>query len=278
MTVLHVIRHGEPTGAPLLAIHGVTGHARRWDRLARDRWAHRNVIAPDLRGHGHSTWEPPWSIEQMVDDLLDTLDHLDVDTVDVVGHSFGGALAVHLLARAPERIGRMVLLDPGFHRDPALIADEAEALLHRDGWSSRAEAVAARNAGWLVSDPDRHDIAGDLPSGDTVPRDVADEIDNHLTEGSDGRFRFRFGRPAVITVFGELSRPVPTVASTRPTLLVIAASAGVVTPTVEAALLQQFGDDLATATLECGHMVFWERFEETADLVGGFLEPAPLVA
>lgn len=289
MSVLHVVEHGDPdaTGRPLLAVHGVTGHARRWDRLASGPWRDRRVVAVDLRGHGSSTWAPPWSLAQAVDDVLDTLDHLGIPSVDVVGHSYGGAVGLHLAARAPERIGRLVLLDPGFARDAELMAGEADALLARDGWATRAEAVAARSAGWLVVADDSRTAAGDLAdragavdptAPSAVHPDVAAELEHHLVEGPDGRFRFRFSRAAVVTTFGELCRPVPDVADPPPTLLVVADRAAVVTPTVLADLHASLDPHLHVVHLDCGHMVAWDRFDDVAALVDDFLAPVASLA
>jgi lipase len=287
VTVLHAVHHGDPGAPPLLALHGVTGHARRWDRLTTERWHDRHVVAVDLRGHGRSTWAPPWSIEQVVADVLDTLDHAGIEATDVVGHSYGGAIALHLLARSPHRVGRLVLLDPGFERDPRLMAAEADALMGRDGWATRAEAVDARSAGWLVTEPDRRGAAGRLaaapspaspasPAGPDVHPDVLAEIEHHLEPGHDGRFRFRFSRAAAVATFGELCRPVPAVPEPRPTRLVVASRSRVVTPAVVEQLERQLGAELEITTLDCGHMVFWDRFGDTADLVAAFLGPVPV--
>jgi lipase len=283
VSVLHAVRYGERRGdeghdVPLLAVHGVTGHARRWERLATQAWPHRQVVAVDLRGHGFSTWEPPWSIGQAVEDLLDTLDHLGLHVVDLVGHSYGGALGIHLLARAPDRLRRLVLLDPGFDRPRGLMAAEAAGLLATDGWATLDEAVAARSASWLRVNMGDGTAGGGLAdrggaAGAQHP-DVADEIDRHLVEGPDGRFRFRFARAAAVTIFGELCLPVPAVTTARPTLLVTATEAGVVTPAVVARLRAELGPALAEAALLCGHMVLWDRFDETAALVDRFLGAA----
>jgi lipase len=270
MVALHTVRHGVPGGEPLLLLHGVTGHGRRWDALASGPWSHRDVLAPDLRGHGLSTWEPPWSIETLVDDVVEVLDHHGIATVDVVGHSFGGSIAAHLLARFPDRVRRLVLLDPGFSRDPALMAAEAEAMVVSDGWASVADARAARRGGWLS-------LVEDAPSGGTIV--VADrfsealdhELDTHLVAGPDGRLRFRFSPAAVTTGLGELSRPVPAVPEPRPTLLVVAGREVIVTPAVLAELRDRFGALLRDEVLDSGHMVLWERPDEVASLVEGFL-------
>jgi lipase len=111
-----VHRFGAVDGAPLLALHGVTGHGIRFQRLAEEGLPERRVIAPDLRGHGRSTWEPPWNAERLVTDLVELLDAEGLERTDVMGHSYGGLLATLLIARAPDRVGRAVLLDPAGRR------------------------------------------------------------------------------------------------------------------------------------------------------------------
>ena len=51
------------------------------------------MIAPDLRGHGRSGWEPPWNHPTYVADLVETADALGIGEADWVGHSFGGRLS-----------------------------------------------------------------------------------------------------------------------------------------------------------------------------------------
>jgi lipase len=82
---LHVHEWGDAAAPPVVCLHGVTGHGERFAQLAEERWAARfHVLAPDLRGHGRSTWDPPWTFEQHVQDLVDTF-----GPADWVGHSFG---------------------------------------------------------------------------------------------------------------------------------------------------------------------------------------------
>ncbi len=46
----------------LLAVHGLTGHGARW-RYVAEQLPDIAVAAPDLIGHGHSSWAAPWSID-----------------------------------------------------------------------------------------------------------------------------------------------------------------------------------------------------------------------
>ena len=115
---LHVHEWGDADAPPLVCLHGVTGHGERFKQLAEDRWAASfRVIAPDLRGHGQSGWEPPWTFSTHVADLIETIDALGIEQADWVGHSFGGRLVLELAAAHPERVRSAVLLDPAI--DPS---------------------------------------------------------------------------------------------------------------------------------------------------------------
>lgn len=248
--------YGDPEGPKLLAIHGVTGHARRFEALAAGPWAHRHVLSVDLRGHGFSTADAPWSFEQHVADLLDTLDAAGwTEPVDVVGHSFGGAIATFLMAIAPGRVRRAVLLDPALHTPGDAALANARGTLTFGGFESRAAARAAREA---MLDPAGHGA-------------IDAELDQHLVEGEDGRFRYRFEPVVIAAAWGEMARTTPRFSQRRTTLVVVATKADVFRPEYHAALQSELGGALTRADLDCGHMVYWERFAETAALVDTFL-------
>jgi lipase len=255
VTVLHTYEFGDPTGAPLLAIHGVTGHGRRFRRLAEEALPERRTIAVDLRGHGYSTYDGPWSVPQHVTDLVDTLDALDVDAADVLGHSFGGQLAIALLAAAPDRVLSVVLLDPALLIPGHEASELATMNIEAPGWSSVDEAIVARNAGL----------------GDTINPALPEEIEQHLVHGDDGRYRFRYHKPAVVTAYGEVCLPLPTSLAARPTLLVGASRATFVRDDVVDALRALLGESLTVTSIDSGHMLYWERFDETAAAVTAFL-------
>jgi lipase len=241
---------------PILAIHGVQGHGRRFRRLAEETLSGRTVLAPDLRGHGDSTWDPPWDGATHVDDLLETLDAEGVERVDVVGHSFGGLLATRLAASAPTRIRRMVLLDPAVALPPARMSAEAETTRHDEGWANRDEALAARSA-------DRTPQA--------MPH-VLEDLEVHLDQGADGRFRLRFSRPAVVAGWSEIARPAVSLAGwPGRALLVIGETGDYVMPWFRAALARDLGERLTERTIVSGHMVLWDALDETGALVRAFL-------
>ena len=106
---------GTGSGTPVLMIHGSGPGVSAWANwrqaipaLARDR----RVIAPDMVGFGYT--DRPAGIEYSMDTWvrqgLDLLDALGLERVHLVGNSFGGALAMALAIRAPERVQRLVLM------------------------------------------------------------------------------------------------------------------------------------------------------------------------
>ena len=101
------------TKAPtLLLLHAAMGSARRWfgwiPHLARD-W---RVVRLDLRGHGASQVPPadtPLTLERLVGDVVELLDHLGLGATHVVGNSAGGYLGQQLAMTRPERVTSLSL-------------------------------------------------------------------------------------------------------------------------------------------------------------------------
>jgi lipase len=249
---LHTYEWGDPDAPPLVCLHGVTAHAERYRRLAEQHWAKRfHVVAPDLRGHGRSGWEPPWTFATHIADILETLDTLGIGEADWVGHSFGGRLVLELEAAHPERVRRVVLLDPAIHVLPHAAQDAAE--------KERAEPVYA-------SFEDYADKRGD---GSTTPHAlVLEDAELHCERLPDGRLRRRTCQPAVISIYGELaSEPPPPEQLRAPTLLLHAPSYGL----VRDEHLATYEGRAEIAALPGMHIVMWDAFDEVADAVERFL-------
>ena len=105
---LHYEVAGE--GPPLLLVSGLGGVASFWADHAPAFAERFTVVLHDHRGTGRSSPSKiDYSVEQMTDDLLQLMDHLDIARADLVGHSTGGAIGQTLAIDRPERIGRLVL-------------------------------------------------------------------------------------------------------------------------------------------------------------------------
>jgi lipase len=249
---------GDVSAPPVVCLHGVNAHGRRYRKLAEERLARRfRVLAPDLRGHGFSGWEPPWTIATHVHDVLETLDAHGVRSAGWLGHSFGGRLVLELAALAPGRMEHAILLDPAIQILPHVGLDFAERERRDHSFASREEAIEAR-----------------LAAGAPTPRSfLVEEMDEHLVEHPDGRFRYRYCQSTVVSLYGELSTPPPPPETLHVrTLLLYAEEFGLVRQDQVESYRVALGERLQIVTARGGHMVYWDAWEQTAAAVEHFLD------
>ncbi len=101
-------------GEPLILLHGFGGSSFTWRRVAEELAGSYRVVAPDLNGFGFS--ERPrraadYTVAGQLALILGVMDGLGIESAHVAGHSYGGALAVHLAWRRPERVRSLILVD-----------------------------------------------------------------------------------------------------------------------------------------------------------------------
>ena len=107
--------HDLGSGFPVLMIHGSGPGVSAWAnwRLVMPELARRaRVIAPDMAGFGFSERRDDfkYDMDLWVGQAVGLLDALGIAQADVVGNSFGGALALALAIRHPQRVRRLVLM------------------------------------------------------------------------------------------------------------------------------------------------------------------------
>jgi lipase len=256
--LLQLHEWGERTAPPLVALHGIGGFGRRFRRLAEERLASRfRVLAPDLRGHGASSWEPPWTIGTHVADVLETIEEAGVGRASFIGHSYGGRLILELADLDPDRISRAALLDPAIQLLPHVGFDFAERDRADEIFASPQEAIDER-----------------LAYGAPSPLEfIEEDVREHLMSSGDGAFHYRYCRSAVVTAYGELCTPPPPPETLRvPTLLVHAGQFGLVREEQIGAYATVLGDLLEIVEVPGGHYVIWDAYEQTAAALDRFLE------
>jgi pimeloyl-ACP methyl ester carboxylesterase len=251
---LHVRQWGDADAPPVFCVHGVQAYGGRFRRLAEERLADRyRVVAVDLRGHGQSGREEPWTLDAHLDDLLETFGEQAV----WIGHSFGGRLVAELIARRPELVRRAVLLDPPLTVPP----DYAEFL---------AEEELAADASYATPDEGVHAWTAALfrPASDAVKAEIREQ----LVEGQDGRFRFDYSPEVVAAGYREIAAlPSPWERAGVPTMIV----AGLASKFVSVGEIEHYrsslGDKLEVVVVPAGHSVLWDAFDQTADAIERFL-------
>jgi pimeloyl-ACP methyl ester carboxylesterase len=101
-------------GEAVVLIHGLAGSSRTWKEVMPKLANTHDVIAPDLIGHGDSA-KPmgDYSLGAHASGLRDLLLTLGVPSATIVGHSFGGGVAMQLAYQHPEMCDRLVLVGSG---------------------------------------------------------------------------------------------------------------------------------------------------------------------
>nr|WP_227467517.1 alpha/beta fold hydrolase [Nocardioides lijunqiniae] len=98
----------------MLLLHGLGCDHTTWEPVISTLAKRYTVIAPDLLGHGQSDKpRADYSLGGYANGMRDLLTVLGVDKVTVVGHSFGGGVAMQFAYQFPERTERMVLVASG---------------------------------------------------------------------------------------------------------------------------------------------------------------------
>jgi len=245
---------GEPGSARVVCLHGVTSHGRHFAKLA-EALPGFHVLAPDLLGHGSSPYEPPWSLDAHLEALVETV---GAEPAFLVGHSFGGRLALELTARAPKLVPKLLLLDPALHIPPAVALFAAENARKERAYVSFAEGVDRRY---------------DESQLQRAPRElVEEELTGHLVWNEDNLYRYRYSQSAVVAAYGDMASAPPAFDRVRtPTLVVLGETSYLPYDHLLDAHREALGDLLEVVVVPGGHTVLWDALEETAQAVARFL-------
>jgi len=121
VTGIHHVVEGPAGARAVLLVHPLGVTHRLWDGTAgvlRDRY---RVVRYDVRGHGGSAVPPgPYTLAQMAGDARALLDGLGLETVDFVGMSMGGCIAMAFALAHPDRVRSLVLCDTTACYGPAV--------------------------------------------------------------------------------------------------------------------------------------------------------------
>jgi pimeloyl-ACP methyl ester carboxylesterase len=102
---------GTPERPAILLLHGLSSNARYWERVAR-RMTNRRLVALDQRSHGLSDAPPTgYGLDLLAADAGSIISELELDRPVVVGHSWGGTVALEVGARMSDLVSGVALMD-----------------------------------------------------------------------------------------------------------------------------------------------------------------------
>ncbi|MDX6215081.1 MAG: hypothetical protein QOG99_665 [Frankiales bacterium] len=115
--------HGSGDGTPIVLLHGVPETSSAWNRIAPDLADGRRVLCPDLPGLGGSAYSGPYDVPSVMAQLMALLDvEVPGQRIDLVGHDWGGSLALAMVGAHPDRFRSLVVANAPYRKVPVLRA------------------------------------------------------------------------------------------------------------------------------------------------------------
>ena len=150
-------RFGHPGRTPVLIVHGLSYFSYDWIGPASRIAADREVVAMDMRGFGESTWSPErnYKLESLVADAVNLLDALGWTQAVMIGHSFGGRVALATAGWHKPRAAALICVDFAPDLAPAGRRHTAERIGGQPDVFASVDAAMAYHG--------HHDVTADSP-------------------------------------------------------------------------------------------------------------------
>lgn len=258
---------GDAERPAVVLLHGFTWDGAAWEPVAEPLSERFHCVAPDLPGHGGTSWPVPteeWSFDRVADALAGVLASMDLVAPSLVGYSLGGRLALRLALPGASPVERLVLIgaSAGLRSDAERLsrvrADaELACRLLQDGTAAFLERWMAQP----LFEPMR--ALGPERLARLNARRVAQEPG---------------GLAASLQTMGTGSQPFLMEALSGlaiPTLLVVG-EADAKFRAIAAEMLARLPQGRLEVVSGCGHSVPFERPEALSALLTAFFTAAPL--
>lgn len=265
-------------GTPLLLIHGWRGSSSHWQHTLNSLADIRRMHAFDLPGHGGT---PPRQTQLTAESLaqlsMDFADRSGLERFDLIGHSFGAAVAAVIASRWPERVRRLVMTSLGTARSPLefdtlkqVHANMSMALPWWRPWLAMTRPWSVQSQpwiDWIVRQPGMsRSIAGPfferLPASDA---EVNEGVSEFLKTDplSALETAISAGSPAFVDSVRGIKAPVFLISGDRDVIMPV---------TAVAALAEHLPNCRTLILDQCGHMPMIEQPERFQREVRRFLD------
>lgn len=250
--ILHTDITGQ--GTPLLLIHGLFGSYENLGMIARLLADRFRIINVDLRNHGRSGHSHEMSYPLMAQDVVETMDALDIPVAAVLGHSMGGKVAMQLALSQPARVSKLVLADIS----PVVSQARHIGIL---------QALSQINPATLI-DRKQADLQLQTMISDAGTRAF---LLKNLVKDDHG-FHWRINLPVLITQYPQvLAAPAAEGPYPGPTLFIKGGNSDYLLPEHQGEIRQRFPNAKAKVIEGTGHWLHAEKPAAFAKITADFL-------
>lgn len=274
-TRLHYLDWGNPSAPTLILVHGGFDHARSWDWTARALAKDYHVIAPDLRGHGDSSWstDGAYMMSSYVYDLAQLVDLLDRSPLTIVGHSLGGSISLRFAGLYPEKLRRLVAIE-GLGLAPTLVRERG-ARPAPDVWREWIDSRRISAARTPRRYPTIEAAIGRMRErNEHLTVEQAFHLTSHgVNRNEDGSYSWKFDPYLNVMVpQAGLDAELPDFWQriTCPTLLCLGADSWASNP-VKDGRIRHFRDARLVEFADAGHWLHHDQFDRFIGELRGFL-------
>jgi pimeloyl-ACP methyl ester carboxylesterase len=255
---IHYATHGA-SGDPVVLVHGSFEDATTWDRVVAGFASALAVVTYDRRGYGESPAVPTGTpVAEDVADLVAVLEAADRFPAHVIGHAYGGSVAIALARERPDLVRSVLVHEPPFYGllewDPATATEAVREMEQIRELSRRGDPAAAA----------QREING--PDGGSGVWEQMTAPERSRSARYFDRWREEVGDPATFA---------PDPAALGETLLPVLASYGEESPAIDRRIAEALGAQLPYARLqrlpECGHAPHRTHPELFVAVLGTFL-------
>lgn len=247
----------EGSGKPLLILHGFLGMSDNWKTMGTQFGENGfQVHLLDLRNHGRSLHSDDFNYEIMVQDVFDYCKSHNLDTIDILGHSMGGKIAMLFAATYPEKVNKLIVADigPKFYPEHHQTIFEGLNAIDFSKKPSRSEVEAI--LGQYVTDFGTRQF-----------------LMKSLYRKEPEQLAFRFNLPVFNTKMEEIGKELPvTAVFEKPTLFIRGGNSNYILDSDFENIKQHFPLAIIETIPNVGHWLHAENPKLFYEIISSFLK------
>ena len=246
----------EGAGKPLLILHGFLGMSDNWKTLGAQFATYFQVHILDLRNHGRSLHSEDFSYDVMAQDVYEYCQAHQLESINIIGHSMGGKVAMLLATTHPELVDKLIVADIG----PKFYPQH-----HQD-------ILAGLNAVDFSKKPSRTDVEEIMEK--YIPDfGTRQFLMKNLYWKEPGQLAFRFNLAVFNHKMDEIGIPLPENAIfEKPTLFIRGGNSRYILDSDFEKIKQHFPDSSIETIPNAGHWLHAENPAEFYQIATSFLK------